>query len=411
MAVIKTKKINLKNIFLVSFFLITILINSGSAIILFNDNVPLVFLFLIGLYLIIFDGILRKKILTKHFITNPLFILSICIFLNMIIHFDFKSYGGYLRQILVFIVSILFVLRVDFKKFSKYFIKFIIFVTILSIIIWLLINVIGVVPPHLILKSAAENVSYNLYYNFILCFFNVHNSFRIMGPFWEPGVFASMLLFALIFNENMDYSSSKKNKNSIILIIGLLLTMSTAGYILLLIFVVYKITRNIESHNAIIFGFFLIIILTVMYIYSDDILYKLGEIFPNVFRKLIIESMSKGTRINSPLLDFKIFSLNPVFGVGMSSYQKLWPIYAREMIVESRTSTITYFLSNYGIIGILYFYTIITSFMKQKNVKLIAKICLMLIFSCIVMKEPHYVNLSTNIILLYFYYNIERKKV
>ena len=391
-----------------SFLVITLLLNSGFAYNLKSDLFTIIFLVVASLIFVFYFGILKRKFLCKEFLTSPFFLLSVFIFITFLVNFDFDSWGRYTRQILVLIFSILFVMEIDIRTFSKVFVDFIMFVTLHSLLILILVNFMSYVPPHFIMEGAAgveENVYYNVYYNFVFSYLNIYHTTRLIGPFWEAGVFATMLIYALILDENINVYSSKIRKkfNTIIFSIAILLTISTAGYILLVIFFVYKILKNSKGNTTKFLNFIIILCSFFSLVFYEEIILLLANIFPRVFNKLTFDSVSKITRLYGPLVDFSVFSKRPIFGVGITSYQELWPYFSEKFHVESRTSTITYFIANFGIPGIKYFITVLTGSLKNKKIILTCRLLIFLIISSILMKEPHYLNLTTTIIIMYMY--------
>lgn len=385
------------------FFMICFLLNSGYAYNLVSDIPTLISLFICSVVILVLFGF-KKGIMFKYsFWSNPYIVLCVFITLSMIINADFNSWGSYFRQISILVLAVLFCKGTKVEKFTKIFLNFMVFVTTISITMWVVINIFNIRPPLPIMTINSDVSYYKDYYNGGLFFINTYSTARLMGPFWEPGIYASMTILALLLQEivKLNLSIRRKKINTIILVIGIILSFSTAGYMLLLILFVIKTLTKVNGKNATIIILLLIVVLLVMLIYSDEILNLLNNWLPNVFGKLTFESNSKLTRINGPLIDLKIFMNNPIFGAGMTDYQLQWPHYAGLMNVESRTSTITYFLANYGIPGILYLFAILRGVFRQKNFSLVIRMCILVIIVSILSKEPHYINLLTNIIITY----------
>ena len=65
------------------------------------------------------------------------------------------------------------------------------------------------------------------------------------------------------------------------------------------------------------------------------------------------------------------------------------------------TSTSTYLLSAFGVLGAFYTIAIIYGILRQKNVGIISKILILIIALLIVNKEPHLQNVFTWILIFY----------
>lgn len=392
----------IKSYFWTGFFIVCFLLNSGYAYNLVDNGFTLISLFLCCFVVILKFGVLRKCFINKLFWQNPYLILSICILLCMIIHSDLRAWGSYAHQIAILLIAALFSLNISFEHFSKVFVKFMVLVTIISICAWIIINLLGIKLPLPIMISNSD-IAYKDYYNGILFFIYRHSPKRLMGPFWEPGVYASMTTIALLLqNKAMDNISRRKQRiTTFILAIGIILSMSTAGYILLVMTLIIRFLQGQKKTISAIATLGLLVLFLCLIVFQDQITSWLAMVAPDIFEKLTFDSFSKMTRINGPLVDLSIFVQFPIIGAGMSKYLILWPIYALKLSVESRTSTITYFLANYGVTGILYLYILLKATIGQKNIRWVIRLLLLILFISIVSKEPHYFNLLTITVFAY----------
>ena len=91
-------------------------------------------------------------------------------------------------------------------------------------------------------------------------FFLMRNS----GMFWEPGAFAGYLLLALIFIvlKNQKFSLGIYRKEGFLVLLGLLSTLSTTGYIVLSVFIFLYILQNYRVRLIIIIPVFIIGVFT-----------------------------------------------------------------------------------------------------------------------------------------------------
>lgn len=383
------------------FFIICFLLNSGYCYVLKSDFYTLASLFIFGCVIMGYYGVLRKKILNREFLSHPFTLLAIFVLLSMFLHFELNIFGTYFRQIFVLLIAVLIAQNISFNRFSKVFINFMFIVTLISIVAWILINVFSINLHLPVFDSGWEKSLFTEYQNGLLFFVHTHQPYKLMGPFWEPGLYSSMAVLAFLFLNNKNYTKNKVKLIQLVLTLGIILSFSTAGYLLLLIAILIKILMNSEKKISLFLFFVILIFLSVSVIYSDEILNYLAKIMPNVFGKMVNGSVSKSTRMNGPLVDLSIYINNPVFGTGYIKYLNEWPYIANLLAVESRTSTITYFIAVFGVFGFLYLFTIIKGVLCQQEINGYVKIFILFIIVSIVTKEPHYVNLFTITICSY----------
>lgn len=386
------------------FFTICFLLNSGYLLVIQNDLYTLIALIICGISVFIYWGVEKKEFTKKEFWIHPFTILSIWILLSIVLHFEFINWGAYFRQIFILVIAVLFATNVDFNKFIAIFLKFMTVVTIIAILVWLITNLFGISLSLPVVNSTWEKSYFTEYKNGIIFFIYIHQPEKLMGPFWEPGLYASIALIGILLNGiPIDTNRPKKTLTDIALSIGILLSFSTAGYILLIVVYIVRYLQHTSKKISILSTFLLAAVIVLLFIFQDRIISFLVTIAPNVFGKLTFENFSKSTRINGPLVDLAIYTDSPVIGAGMQSYLKKWPVFAQLLSVESRTSTLTYFIAVYGVPGGIYGFTIINSILHQKNTQLAVKIFVLIFFLCIVSKEPHYFNLFTCTVIAYFY--------
>ena len=395
---IRLKSYYIKNIF----FIICFLLNSGYCYVLKSDTYTLLSLFVCGCIVIGYYGILRKKFLTKKFWLHPFTWLAIWIFIEMFLKFELRIYGTYFRQILVLIIAVFIAQNISFKRFIKTFISFMFIVSCISIIAWILVNILSIDLHLPIMNSNWEKALFTEYQNGILFFIHSHQPYKLMGPFWEPGLYASMTILAYLFLNEEYYNKRQKKIIGMTFIVGIILSFSTAGYLLLLVVFIIKILSNSEQRVSIFLFLSICLSLFFVIMFSNDILNYLATVMPGVFGKMINGSISASTRVNGPLVDLIIFMDNPIIGAGYLKYLNEWPYYANLLNVESRTSTITYFMAVFGLPGLLYLVTIFKGVMSQVKIGNYIKIFVLFIFVSIVTKEPHYVNLFMVTLFAYF---------
>ena len=140
------------------------------------------------------------------------------------------------------------------RTFLEVFVKIMKFFAVTSLIIWL--SVVLIPGMHSLLSSIAlrlpqfisdewlektsnEGISFYLYYLPTNTATAYTNFIRNNGPFYEPGLFASYLNIALVFN--ISKNRNLLAKDNISLILAILSTCSSAGYVSFLLIVVFSV--------------------------------------------------------------------------------------------------------------------------------------------------------------------------
>ncbi len=266
----------------------------------------------------------RKKMKNS----KRIFLVLIAVYALIVI--QFALYGGfspaaiYKPMLLFFTPYILY--RLFGVTYFKYLFWIIYYGAIISFPIWLLQCLIPAFDS--ILQKYSEIVfPYNwdnlprslLFYTITPNFggdnSNLFGLLRNSGFFHEPGAFSIYLMLAIIINTfNSRNTLDKKN---IILAIILLTTFSTAGYILLIMFLAYAIPKS-KLHTSLKFIIFLIMIIATIKIYtSQDFLQKkIGKQYSSQVTAIQKNEVGGG-RFFAFLKAYEIFKQNIFFGKGI----------------------------------------------------------------------------------------------
>lgn len=228
---------------------------------------------------------------------------------------------------------------------------------------------------------------------------------RNCGIFWEPGVFASFLCTAMLYE--ILFSSQKIRVLRIVLYsVGIYTANSSAGFALWAVCMISLLTKrkniqevlNIHSIlSAIVFGCALFAIANVDSIISMTI-------FKNnpYLAKLSSEHIASSERGFAFTHNIGIFAEHPLFGAGFKITDSMMQHYAD-------TSTTTYFMSLFGIMGVSYTVFWIIAVLRQKKLNLYSKILVLIVILSIINKEPHGLILFTWCTLFYLL-STERNK-
>ena len=150
----------------------------------------------------------------------------------------------------------------------------------------------------------------------------IYVTFRNYGIFREPGVYQFFLNLALIFLlEKPDFS---KSWQLYALLVAMVFTFSTAGYILCIaIVLVYFFLDRLQIKASTVLPL-LIGILVISSLFSRGIIKADGA----VFSKLLTSNASTNSRFGSIAVDFHIAKMHPVFGCGFEFVENNFRIIA-----------------------------------------------------------------------------------
>ncbi len=275
------------------------------------------------------------------------------ILLSMIINQSFSLTDF---TILIYILlAILIVSYISFYHFVKLYILIITIITLYSLI--LMYMILPIFPEIKTIFPSFINDAGLLVRNYIFTFHfedHIAGSKRNTGIFREMGVFQFHINIAIIFLWFTTYFNKFKILISFILIIGLITTFSSAGYItfiIILISFLFKqkklILGKMNIKNFTLISFILCLILIFLNLFTENIL--------TTFERITIGSSSFDGRVASIIANIKSWENAPFFGHGIKGAD----IFAYENYLKSytkhNTSTTTSFFSFYGLIpGILF---------------------------------------------------------
>lgn len=325
----------------------------------FIGNEYLMLLFVFSLFLFIFK---EKRI--DQFIVNYCLIF-LFIFLVQSLFFSVLEINiifGYILRILY----AYFTIRLIGKDIARYFVNIIYFFTLVSFIFFFPTLIFPEVVNTFLEQLAEYLEPLQLHYvgrkHILIYTFGLEYSSdqgmiasslpRNSGPFWEPGGFGIFLILALMFNliENKKFFSKK----NIVLVIGVLTTLSTGAFIGMFIFIfLYLITYRTPAR---------IISLVIFLIGS-------GFVYINTFflREKVTEHLDSAnnislayaprTRFVSAQLDLIDFFNNPVLGRGRF-VQTRFDVKEdeNEILINHRTNGTTNMLVEFGFFGFFTFF-------------------------------------------------------
>lgn len=310
--------------------------------------------------------------------------------------------GSNIYYYLIVVCGIIFAygvsLTIPFNKIINVYLKLMTFTSIVALIGYSLYNttdLLGFLPK--MQNTNGKEYAIGFIFNVL-----TRDMDRNCGMFWEPGLFATALTIAMIFE--ILFKRKKISKFRMILFILCFITAnSSAGFILCFLCLSLLFLRNLRLEKSSAVKNIICIVVLICFI---AVLLNLDTIIMNsplrdnqYFVKLTSDNVKASTRYLAIWHNLVIFSKNPVFGAGVSYVNQ-------NMQYVADTSTITHMMSIFGLLGIWYTLSWCVGILKIKNVNFLAKIVLIVITMMILNKEPH-LRLIFSWCLL-FYLNTDR---
>lgn len=260
----------------------------------------------------------RKKITMKTYTT--FFLLSLVLLMKLLVTYPKRTLGyvaSPLSLIIIFFEMAIIVTYIDKSEYIKNYVNIITIISIISLICF----GIYMFNPKLINKLSYEIQAWDTV--FVISPFytwgkKVSLYQRNAGPFWEPGAYQAFIMIGMI----MIICYKDKIKNSklkfIILLVTLLTTQSTAGYILLGLLVVtfwgdilevftYERDKVLSQKSILILPLVCVVIFFIIFyiINSDKIINKFDE-----------NNASFSIRSGDICKSLQLISEKPFFGYG-----------------------------------------------------------------------------------------------
>lgn len=343
-----------------------------------------------------FKTILKEKIIPK-----PSFAFVFLIFYSLIILISFLlnkqknlNLYSYLDLLILGWIVVLFIKSISFQRFCHIYSKTIGIICFIALVFYVVVHVVNIpFSSSIYFHDGYLIENYNfLYFDYStnLEIFAPNSSDRIMGIFWEPGVFASHILIAFI----IDFVINKKHNIfiSAIELICLIFTFSTAGWILLPIVVVAFISEKFKNHkkhkiiNAVVSAFGIALTLIVIFLFQD---------------KILSSNSSLMTRVLSPYYSLQAFVKKPFFGFGpVSANEYYYSIVPSS--VTAITSTFGYFMMSIGFFGIFTLIFPIIGIAAEKKLSVFTRVVLC-IFVVLAMSKENQSSIYS-IFIFYFYF-------
>lgn len=234
--------------------------------------------------------------------------------------------------------------------------RFVYIVTLFSF----LTELVAYIYPTIILSLPAfTNSSNHVFYSYFFGAMESENIYQVLkraqAVFWEPGAFAIYLDIAIAYN--LFFLKTIDVKTLRVLLLGLFITFSTTGYIVLTILILSFCFSNRKRRDLVYKKYIVYILVLMTFIL---LIVEWNAIYDLVFAKLTSGTSSATTRYSSLINGLRLTMDYPLFGVG-SNYRDFMEYYVGTSDFNnggnSVTNTIIAQFVTYGIpYGMIFLY-------------------------------------------------------
>ena len=377
--IIKTKSIP------ILFWIIIVYLFSGSPYTTINTEISMS---VVALAVVVFPYILFVKKRQTNGLLLLIVLVAIMILFPMIWHSEFQS-RAYWRVLAIAVLASYLVKKYELNNIIRVFLKVMVIVSVVSLIGYILLNCTSLLNNLPTVKNV-NGVEYGI--GILFNYIKVYPE-RNCGIFWEPGIFASYLTLAIVF-ESITKPKSISWFRILLFVVTIITTTSSAGYALLILTIGVVMLRDSRlSGYKKIFAMCIILVIGAIVLNLDSIILNTALSNNEYLIKLTSTRLSESSRITAIFHNLSIFRKNPLLGAGINSVLS-------QMSSWADISTTTYMLSIFGIMGLFYTIFIVWGIFSQKHINDFVKLLLFFILVLIVNKETHINILFTWIIIL-----------
>ena len=302
---------------------------------------------------------------------------------------------------LLVVLAAFFCSNVKFEVFAEAYQKIMLFLSIYSIVAYALYEIAyPIVMRFPIFRNEANVAFINLFFDMpmVKVPYVEHRSF---GIFREPGVYMIFLTLALMFE--LFFVKNESNKKTVahivIYVIALVLTLSTAGFIVMaLVLILYLFFgSNNQNHKNLKMVVFIAFFVGALWLLFDKTMFEV------VFGKLMSDNYSKASRMESVYSNIRMITDNIEHfftGLGFSFVEENFSYYSTDSSMGDNTNTIFRVFSTYGFLYISVLMALwFKFFAKLKNAFVV--LCLFGTFCLCLFNESLIVNVMLYIIAFY----------
>lgn len=356
------KKVDNKNKFKISEIILVYLVIAFSVIPFFSSNTDLLTWITIGLLIFIVIGFNKSDFkIEKHVLW--IFALLIFMYIGQLItlgysSIDFRSiFGTFIRFLFPFLV-----LQIIGKRFLSVFVQVVFVLTLVGLVFWSLENLLPDFTSTV--RNISRSFNLDVESNENILIYNSEGStkygfIRNAGFAYEGGAYSIILIIAIIFN--LVINNAIVDKKTKILILAVITTFSTAGYLALaLIFYGLYYTKIKNRIALILFSIFFFSFIAYSFTQLDFLETKIIEQY-----QLTNDPFATRGRFASATADLLEWQRNPIFGVG--KFEKTRFEIFRNVSDQHRVNGLADFLAKFGVVVFIGYWVLLYRSLKKIN--------------------------------------------
>ena len=213
-------------------------------------------------------------------------------------------------------------------------------------------------------------------------------------------MFATALTIAMVFE--ILFREKIRKLRIALFFLCFLTANSSAGFVLCILCLSLLLLKNIDLKKGNLIKNVIYFVMLFAFIF---ILLNMDTVIMNTplrnnsyFAKLLSDNVKESTRYLAIWHNLTIFFDHILFGAGVNYVNQ-------NMLYVADTSTVTYMMSVFGLLGVWYALSWCVGIMRIKNINILTKLVLIVIVMIILNKEPHLRLIFTWCLL--FYLNIK----
>jgi hypothetical protein len=296
-----------RDVFLV-FLLITI---SGNPA-FYNDTVSRIgYPLMLPIILYLLRGRISYRFLKRYLV---IFTIFAGIFAAHQINLGYLSYQGAIGFLLKIFLGGLIISTLK-DRFAPVFYRVVYYIALLSLLMY---GIQQLIPPQSypdIVSLYANREGLERFKSAIIHTVITDHWYRNAGMMWEPGAFQGLINLAILLTPlNILIGTHERNKRFAVLVVALITTFSTTGY---LIFIVVMAVKALESRIGVALRIIMLTTIlavgTVAYFSLDF----LGEKISTQYQEAMESERFRPDRFGAFIFDISYIQKNPLFGNGM----------------------------------------------------------------------------------------------
>lgn len=331
------------------------------------------------------DFIVSKRGFNEYFAITLLFLLTS--FINL-------KNGFYINDLIIWCTNVFFILVIQshmtFESFKQKFVRIMVLEALVSLICFFWADILGNSLPFMVVGQNAVNGYYMTPY-FTVGWYNIPVFHRNAGMYNEPGAHQIFLNFALLFllsdNEHLGLTKKKYQFSLLILIIAVLTTQSTTGYMCLFVVLTAIVMKKTEGRRNTKLKIVVILIIAVL-----SIIELQTGIIENKISGIATGHGSGLTRFNDTYYGYYLALSKPFLGHGvfMANQKEILKTYGINNISNGMAS----FAIKAGcVITVFFLVEIYKGMKKQLPHGIYFNICAFLLFILCVNSEGMFLNI------------------